>query len=728
MNGKKLLLASALLVSTLASCSSSSKEWTVNFDVDSISPQKVKDGDVATKPADPTKADADGYIYTFAYWAKDGTEYDFSTPVHSDFTLTAVWTSEKQTCVLTFDSDGGTSVDPISVRYGEIATAPANPTKEATAQYNYTFEYWYATDSKTAFDFTKPITSSLTLKAKWKEEVRQYTVTFLDTDGTTVLQTTSYDYGATPVYSGKTLSKDPTDEFEYTLTWSPSIVAVTGDATYTASFTETKRKYAVTFDSDGGSEVEAQSIEYGAKATAPTAPTKSSDKGDYEFLGWYSGDSVYDFDSEVKGAVSLKAKWGNLYKNASKNADGTITLSKMASGGNITDGYSVAASYVAFEGDYGVGTTLGFRFTGKNIPNVGLFASSVGSPVGGTDGMYLSTGTNENDASLSDRMTVYGPHMLDSGNPSDYSTYNGLGYNDRLEAQTGSPFGYTNLEDDKDYLYKVTTAESSSGVQLILDLNEVKADGTIIGLASFNKVIKYTGSKTGNVIVYGSFRDDITLEIMELNSDIPSADIVTYKSSLDGNKVTLNSGTRADDSYLGLKAGVTVGDTIKINYTGKNLPNVALLCDSNSGQAIGGGQGVYLANSYVTNLANDGNAKRLMPYGPYRWSTADNYSGWDIKYRYANSLDTKMGYTNMEDDASYEFTIKVDSIVEDTVKITINLKNLTADTNVTNRTLTLDGLNGSLQTGDTLNLGDNVIFYGHEKAVTFTYEFIKGEK
>ena len=726
MNGKKLLLVSSLLVSALASCSSSSKEWTVSFDVDSISPQKVKDGDVATKPADPTKEDAEGYAYTFAYWAKDGAEYDFSTPVHSDFTLTAVWTSEKKTCVLTFDSDGGTSVDPISVRYGEIATAPASPTKEATAQYNYTFEYWYATDSETAFDFSKPITSSLTLKAKWKEEVRQYTITFLDTDGTTVLQTASYDYGTTPVYSGKDLSKDPTDEFEYVLTWSPSIVAVTGDATYTASYTETKRKYEVTFDSDGGTAVEAQSIEYGAKATSPANPTKSSEKGDYEFLGWYSGDALYDFDSEVKGAVSLKAKWGNVYKNATKNADGTVTLSKMTSDGNTTDGYSVDASYVAFEGDYGVGTTLGFRFSGKSIPNVGLFASDIGSPVGGTDGMYLSTGTS--DPTLPTRMTVYGPHMLDSGNPSDYSTYNGLGYNDRLETQTDSAFGYENLEEDKDYLYKVTTAESSTGVQVILELSEVKSDGTTIGLASFNKAIKYTGSKTGNVIVYGSFGDDITLKILDPNSDVPSADIVTYKSSIDGNKVTLNAGSRADDSYLGVKAGVTVGDTIKINYTGKNIPNVALLCDSNSGQAIGGGQGVYLANSFMTDLATNDNAKRLMPYGPYRWSTADNYTGWDTKYRYKESLDGKMGYTNMEDNVSYEFTIKVDSIVEDTVKITINLKNLTADTNVTNRTLTLDSLSAKLETGDTLNLGDNVIFYGHEKAVTFTYEFIKGEK
>lgn len=48
--------------------------------------QRIKKGDKATEPADPTKQ-----YYTFEEWDKNGVEYDFDTPVTSNFTLTAKW-------------------------------------------------------------------------------------------------------------------------------------------------------------------------------------------------------------------------------------------------------------------------------------------------------------------------------------------------------------------------------------------------------------------------------------------------------------------------------------------------------------------------------------------------------------------------------------------------------------------------------------------------------------
>ena len=49
--------------------------------------------------------------------------------------------------------------------------------------------------------------------------------------------------------------------------------------------------YTVTFDSDGGSEVDSQSVENGKKATEPTAPTKDG----YTFAGWYLDDEKWSF-------------------------------------------------------------------------------------------------------------------------------------------------------------------------------------------------------------------------------------------------------------------------------------------------------------------------------------------------------------------------------------------------------------------------------------------------
>lgn len=65
------------------------RTFTVTFDVRigaGIEAQEVKVGDTATRPEDPT---ADGY--TFTGWYVDGKEYDFSTPVKEDITITAEW-------------------------------------------------------------------------------------------------------------------------------------------------------------------------------------------------------------------------------------------------------------------------------------------------------------------------------------------------------------------------------------------------------------------------------------------------------------------------------------------------------------------------------------------------------------------------------------------------------------------------------------------------------------
>ena len=57
--------------------------------------------------------------------------------------------------------------------------------------------------------------------------MRSYTITFYDSDGTTVLNTQTVAYGSTPSY-------EPTKEGNTFNGWEPSLVAVTGDASYTA--------------------------------------------------------------------------------------------------------------------------------------------------------------------------------------------------------------------------------------------------------------------------------------------------------------------------------------------------------------------------------------------------------------------------------------------------------------------------------------------------------------
>ena len=68
-----------------------------------------------------------------------------------------------QSHVVTFDSNGGSSVQSQNVRVGATATQPATPTRTG-----YTFQGWYtAKNGGTRYDFDKVVTGDVTLYARW---------------------------------------------------------------------------------------------------------------------------------------------------------------------------------------------------------------------------------------------------------------------------------------------------------------------------------------------------------------------------------------------------------------------------------------------------------------------------------------------------------------------------------------------------------------------------------
>lgn len=74
-----------------------------------------------------------------------------------------------------------------------------------------------------------------------------------------------------------------------------------------AEVTETERVCTVTFDSQGGSTIEKQVVEWGGKAVEPPPPTK---KCLCEFDGWYLGDEKWSFIGySVTEDMKLSAKW-----------------------------------------------------------------------------------------------------------------------------------------------------------------------------------------------------------------------------------------------------------------------------------------------------------------------------------------------------------------------------------------------------------------------------------
>lgn len=163
-------------------------------------------------------------------------------------------------------------------KYGATVTAPVAGThfqvKEPTAQYTYTFDAWSPSISYT-------VTGNAEYVATWASHLRSYTITFQNWNGT-VLQSTSVPYGTTPVYGGA----DPEKAGSTWTGWSPAVVAVTGEATYTATFDADT--YAITVGKEGeGTVTGAGNYTYGATPTitATAAPC-------YTFKGWKKNGSA----------------------------------------------------------------------------------------------------------------------------------------------------------------------------------------------------------------------------------------------------------------------------------------------------------------------------------------------------------------------------------------------------------------------------------------------------
>ena len=113
----------------------------------------------------PTKAADANYTYTFKGWgtSADATTTITTIDIESNTTVYAVWDKHKITkYTVKFESNGGTLVKDQTVKSGEKATKPTNPTRSG-----YTFNGWYDKDLKAAYDFNTPVTADITLYAKW---------------------------------------------------------------------------------------------------------------------------------------------------------------------------------------------------------------------------------------------------------------------------------------------------------------------------------------------------------------------------------------------------------------------------------------------------------------------------------------------------------------------------------------------------------------------------------
>ncbi|MBQ3633019.1 MAG: InlB B-repeat-containing protein [Paludibacteraceae bacterium] len=173
---------------------------------------------------------------TYYYWDDDEDSDTYESWQEQKFSIT--WKNWDGSIVRTANADGDLQ-DSYRVPYGTQAEfLGTNPTRDATIDYTYDFIGWNPEPGM--------VTNDVTYTATYDQKERKYTVIFNNAGGTEI-ERHFLKHNEVPV------CENVPSKAGYTLQWTPALAAVTGDATYTATWLEEPpTEFAITFvDYDG---------------------------------------------------------------------------------------------------------------------------------------------------------------------------------------------------------------------------------------------------------------------------------------------------------------------------------------------------------------------------------------------------------------------------------------------------------------------------------------------
>lgn len=286
--------------------------------------------------------------YRFDGWYTDDTYSTKVTEIAADstghVTLYAKWTVNQYT--VTWETNGGNDLTgsnyTTTADYGTSIVRPDDPTKEADAQYTYTFGGWYTDRAlmQPLDDNATVPAENLTVYAKWNTTAQTYTVKWYGvnnpwwgsaakTEPYVLLRTDTYDYGTLLLKNAPEATKDAYDAYYYELEgWRAGSETgellteasiVTGDAEYYPSFLKKITMCTITFDlGDAGGTIDPVTVEYGTFSSSVFDKIQKPDTmARYgQFKGWYKkGESHVgqSYGGRIVESMTVEAGWSELY-------------------------------------------------------------------------------------------------------------------------------------------------------------------------------------------------------------------------------------------------------------------------------------------------------------------------------------------------------------------------------------------------------------------------------